>query len=136
MLRGVLVTLSRRCGRPNGHCARGEPHQSPALACPEQGRTRTLTLTAAAVPEVRRALARYQAMAVRRGQARQVAGALRRGAARRGLASARGEGAGTCATDLHQRPDLGYPQALQAGWPIASGVIRAPAATGSGIASI
>ena len=85
MLRGVLFTLSRRCGRPNCHCARGEPHQSPALACPEQGRTRTLTLTAAAVPEVRRALARYRAAKAGLNAAAAGVATLRtRAAARRG----------------------------------------------------
>lgn len=60
LLRGVLYTHSRRCGRPNCHCADGEPHQSPALAYPEGGRTKTLTLTPEQVPLVRRALARYE----------------------------------------------------------------------------
>lgn len=42
MLRGVLFTLSRRCGRENCRCAAGEPHASPALAFPQGGRTRTM----------------------------------------------------------------------------------------------
>jgi hypothetical protein len=60
MLRGVLFTLSRRCGKPNCRCAEGEPHQTPALAYPEGGRTRTITLTEAEAKEVRAALLRYQ----------------------------------------------------------------------------
>lgn len=60
LLRGVLYNHSRRCGRPNCHCAEGEPHQTPALAYSEGGRTRTLTLAADQVPLVRRALARYE----------------------------------------------------------------------------
>ncbi len=68
---------------------------------------------------------RSQAMAVLKGKASQVAGAMRRSATRRGLASARREGVDTCATYLlNKRPYLGYPQALQEGWPIASGVIE------------
>jgi hypothetical protein len=59
MLRGVLFTLSRRCGKPTCRCASGEPHESPALAYPEGGRTKTLTLTNADLGEVRAALARY-----------------------------------------------------------------------------
>ena len=86
MLRGVLFTLSRRCGRANCHCARGEPHQSPALAYPEQGRTKTLTLTEADVPEVRRALSRYQAAKAKldTAAATGVATLRTRAAARRG----------------------------------------------------
>lgn len=60
LLRGVLYTLSRRCGRPNCRCAQGEPHQSPALAYPEGGRTKTITLAAEEVAGVRQALARYE----------------------------------------------------------------------------
>lgn len=60
LLRGVLYSHTRRCGRPNCRCAQGELHQTPALAYPEGGRTKTLTLTAHQVPVVRRALARYE----------------------------------------------------------------------------
>ena len=60
LLRGALYNHSRRCGRSNCHCAEGEPHQTPALAYSEGGRTKTLTLTADQVPLVRRALARYE----------------------------------------------------------------------------
>jgi len=60
MLRGVLYTHSRRCGRPNCRCAQGEPHQSPALAYTEGGRTKTMTLAHDEVASVRKALARYQ----------------------------------------------------------------------------
>lgn len=61
MLRGSLFTLSRRCGKPTCRCATGDAHETPALAYPEAGRTKTLTLTGADVEEVRAALARYQA---------------------------------------------------------------------------
>jgi hypothetical protein len=60
MLRGALFTLSRRCGKPNCRCAEGDPHQTPALAYPEGGRTKTITLSEAELPDVRAALARYQ----------------------------------------------------------------------------
>ncbi len=59
MLRGTLFTLTRRCGKPTCRCAGGELHQSPALAYPEGGRTKTLTLTNANLKDVRAALARY-----------------------------------------------------------------------------
>jgi len=61
LLRGALFTLRRRCGKATCHCAQGEPHESPALAYPGAGRTKTLTLTQADVPEVAAALARYAA---------------------------------------------------------------------------
>ncbi len=61
LLRGALFTLRRRCGKASCHCAQGEPHESPALAYPAAGRTKTLTLTEADAPEVAAALARYAA---------------------------------------------------------------------------
>ena len=50
----------RRCGKPACRCATGEPHESPALTYTEAGRTRTMTLRAAEVAEVRAALACYE----------------------------------------------------------------------------
>jgi len=61
MVRGTLFTLRRRCGKPSCHCANEAGHESPALAYPEAGRTRTMTLSAADVEEVRVALERYNA---------------------------------------------------------------------------
>ena len=61
MVRGALFTLRRRCGKPSCHCANEAGHESPALAYPEGGRTRTMTLSAADVDEVRAAVARYDA---------------------------------------------------------------------------
>lgn len=60
VLRGTLTTLRRRCGRPACWCATGEMHESPALTYTEDGRTKTLTLSAAGVAEVKAALARYE----------------------------------------------------------------------------
>jgi hypothetical protein len=59
MVRGTLFTLRRRCGKANCHCATGHAHESPALAYPQAGRTKTVTLAAADVEEVRAALERY-----------------------------------------------------------------------------
>lgn len=59
MLRGNLTTFRRRCGKPNCRCAKGEPHESPALTYTQGGRTKTLTLSASEVREVRAALGRY-----------------------------------------------------------------------------
>jgi uncharacterized protein DUF6788 len=61
MLRGVLFTLVRRCGKPSCHCASEAGHESPALAYPVGGRTKTMTLAASDVDEVRAALDRYNA---------------------------------------------------------------------------
>lgn len=60
LLRGTLTTFRRRCGKPSCHCATGEPHESPALAYTEGGRTKTLTLAADDVAEVIAALDRFQ----------------------------------------------------------------------------
>jgi hypothetical protein len=61
MVRGALFTLRRRCGKPTCHCATEGGHESPALAYPEGGRTKTMTLSADDVEEVRAALERYNA---------------------------------------------------------------------------
>ena len=61
LLRGTLITFRRRCGKPTCHCASGEPHESPALAYTEGGRTKTLTLADADVAGVVAALARFEA---------------------------------------------------------------------------
>lgn len=61
LVRGSLITLRRRCGRPNCHCAEGAAHETPALSYSHQGRTRTVTLTAEDVPVVQAALERYAA---------------------------------------------------------------------------
>ncbi len=59
LLRGSLTTFRRRCGKPNCHCATGEPHQSPALTYTEDGRTKTVILKQAEIAEVAAALKRY-----------------------------------------------------------------------------
>ena len=53
LLQGTLTTFRRRCGKPACRCAAGEPHESPALRFTEDGRTKTMTLTAAEVAQVR-----------------------------------------------------------------------------------
>ena len=59
LLRGSLITLRRRCGKPSCRCARGQPHCSPALSFSARGKTSILTLTSDLLPEVRAALQRY-----------------------------------------------------------------------------
>jgi hypothetical protein len=60
LVRGSLIVLSRRCGKPTCHCAQGQPHTTPALSVSEQGKTRILTLRPAQLPAARAALRRYQ----------------------------------------------------------------------------
>ncbi len=61
LLRGSLITLRRRCGKPNCRCATGEPHETPALSYSHKGRTRTVTLREDDLDEVAAALERYRA---------------------------------------------------------------------------
>ena len=61
LLRGSLITLRRRCGKPNCRCASGEPHETPALSYSHEGRTRTVTLREDDLDQVAAALGRYQA---------------------------------------------------------------------------
>ncbi len=61
LLRGSLITLRRRCGKPNCRCAEGVPHETPALSYSLQGRTRTVTLRVEDLPAVQAALERYAA---------------------------------------------------------------------------
>ena len=60
VLRGTLATFRRRCGKASCRCATGEPHESPALTYTQGGRSRTVTLRAGEVGEVRAGLARYE----------------------------------------------------------------------------
>jgi hypothetical protein len=60
LLRGSLVTLRRRCGKPNCRCVHGEPHETPALSYSQDGRTKTVTLRPEDVPAVEAGLARYE----------------------------------------------------------------------------
>ncbi len=61
VLRGSLIVLRRRCGKPGCHCAAGDPHESPALSYSVEGRTRMLTLGGVELSEVQAAIARYEA---------------------------------------------------------------------------
>jgi hypothetical protein len=36
VLRGSLITLRRKCGRPGCRCARGALHETPALSLPDR----------------------------------------------------------------------------------------------------
>ena len=60
LLRGSLITLRRRCGKPNCRCAAGEPHETPALSYSHRGRTKTVTLREDDLEQVAAALERYR----------------------------------------------------------------------------
>ncbi len=60
VLRGSLICLRRKCGKPNCHCFHGRPHASPALSYSQRGKTRILTLPPGQVAQVRAALKRYR----------------------------------------------------------------------------
>jgi len=73
VVRGSIITLRRRCGKPGCRCSSGELHETPALSYSVEGKTRMLTLGDADVEEVAAALARYEA--ARQGlEARALAG--------------------------------------------------------------
>ena len=59
ILRGSLIRLRRKCGKPNCRCCQGKPHSSPALSYSQRGKTNILTLPKGQVPKVRTALQRY-----------------------------------------------------------------------------
>lgn len=59
VLRGSLIVLKRRCGKHTCHCAKGEPHATPALSYSVASATKILTLRQEDRREVEAALARY-----------------------------------------------------------------------------
>lgn len=73
LLRGSLITLRRKCGKPTCSCADGEMHATPALSYSVKGKTRILTLRRADVPAVKRALINYR-MAVAELEKKALAG--------------------------------------------------------------
>ena len=85
MLRGSLITMRRRCGKPDCRCAQGTTlHEGPALSVSVAGRSVTISLHAAEVPAVAAALARYRsARDALQGQADAGVAALRARRARR-----------------------------------------------------
>lgn len=61
LVRGSLVVLRRKCGKPSCHCADGvQLHENPALSFSDGGRTRIVALRDSDVPAVEAALARYR----------------------------------------------------------------------------
>lgn len=60
IVRGSLITLKRKCGKPNCRCADGEPHETPALSYSLDGATKMVTLRTKDLPRVKAALRAYQ----------------------------------------------------------------------------
>jgi hypothetical protein len=60
LVRGSLITMRRRCGKPSCRCARGEPHETPALSYRVGGSTKMLTFRSEDLPTVKAAVARYR----------------------------------------------------------------------------
>lgn len=61
LLRGSLITLRRKCGKPSCHCAAEDaPHETPALSTSVRNVTQMLTLRREDLALVRNALHRYQ----------------------------------------------------------------------------
>jgi len=62
LLRGSLIVLRRKCGKPGCQCAGkdGVRHESPALSCSIGGKSHIITLTNAEVPLIKAALDRYR----------------------------------------------------------------------------
>jgi len=76
LLRGSLITLRRKCGKPTCSCADGEMHTTPALSYSVKGKTRILTLRSADVQAVKRGLTSYR-MAVAELEKKALAGIRR-----------------------------------------------------------
>jgi hypothetical protein len=60
MLRGTLITMRRKCGKPTCRCQQGHLHEGPALSVSVSGKSITISLQPADVPLVEAALERYR----------------------------------------------------------------------------
>jgi len=58
VLRGSLITLKRKCGRPRCRCATGELHETLALSLNVGGKTAIVTLRPEEIPGIQAALNR------------------------------------------------------------------------------
>jgi len=60
LLRGSLINLTRKCGKPNCACAQGQPHSTPALSFSRAGKTQMITLRPHDLAPVKAALKRLR----------------------------------------------------------------------------
>jgi hypothetical protein len=72
MVKGSVVTLARRCGKPGCKCNRGEKHKSKYLSISEGGKTRMVYLKPGMEMKVGEAAERYRRF--RRARAQLVKG--------------------------------------------------------------
>ena len=68
LVKGTVYEQRRRCGKPNCHCATGEPHRSMILSRSEDGRTRLMTIRRGYLKDLQLLTERYQRF--RRARAR------------------------------------------------------------------
>ena len=60
MVKGSVYRMERKCGKPNCHCATGEPHSSMVLSWSEGGRTRLLSVPEKRLDELKQMTKQYQ----------------------------------------------------------------------------
>ena len=72
--RGSFVTLRRKCGKPNCHCATGEGHPASYLSLKEQGRTRMIYLPADLAARIAQEAERYRRLRHARAMLAKLAG--------------------------------------------------------------
>ena len=68
LVKGTVYEQRRKCGKPNCHCAKGEPHRSMILSCSEDGRTRLMAVRPGHLKDLQLLTERYQRF--RRARAR------------------------------------------------------------------
>ena len=60
MIKGTVYEQRRKCGKPNCHCADGEPHRSIVLSRSDRGRTKLLTIPSGHLKDFQVLTERYQ----------------------------------------------------------------------------
>lgn len=60
MRSGSLVTIRRKCGKPNCHCAKGEGHLTTYLSIKQEGKTRMVYVPPALRPLIAQEAQRYR----------------------------------------------------------------------------
>ncbi len=66
--KGTLVTVRRKCGKPNCRCATGQRHTAKYLSVKEQGKTRMIYVPQAAETKVAKQAQRYRGLRKARAQ--------------------------------------------------------------------
>ena len=60
MVRGSIVKLRRKCGKPNCRCVDGDLHETWVLSTSVTGRTRMVSVPESLLGDVRQAVANYR----------------------------------------------------------------------------